>query len=89
MESGDRQVVDAAGVGGGPHHHPYLRAILDQHAGDVPAEKPIGADDEFGPRTHCEPPYRCIQFAAASSIVPSSAAFGHHFSPARSKRSGL
>ena len=65
------QIVDADCLGRTAHHDPDVMAGLDELAGDVRAEEPVGADDEF--RTHWAPPWR-IHSAAWSSRVPSACA---------------
>ena len=64
------------------HHRVAGRGQL---AGDMAAEEPVGADDEF----HRLGPWARIQAAASSSRVPSSAALRHHLMPALRNRKGL
>ena len=78
------EVVDAGGSSVGTHNDSHVVAGVDELAGDMRAEVAVGSDDEFHARL-----FFCIQAAAASSRVPSSAALRHHFMPAARKRNGL
>ena len=49
-EARDFQVVDADGVGTGPHHGPHVLPVGDQLPGHMRAEVSVGADDEDGHR---------------------------------------
>ena len=82
------EIVDTDGVGALAHHRPDVVAGRHQLAGDVRTQEAVGADDEFR-SAHRAAPFLRIHAAAASSRVPSSCAFLHHFMPADRKRNGL
>src|SRR6202012_5846488 len=92
VETGDVQVVDAAGVGGRADHRAHVGARGDELAGDMRPQEAVGADAQLGgpnldpPKV---PPYVCSQRAASWSSVPNASAFLHHLIPACRKRSGL